>query len=413
MQEIKCPKCGEVFQVDESGYAAIIKQVRDKEFEKEISERENVYKTEKENAVEIAVTKTKSEMDREISDLKLAIDRAKSEKERELAGKDMEIERLKSELQLSAAKNSLAVKDAVQQKETRIMELENKIELEKSQRELNEKTLNQRYADEIKRKDEEIAYYKDFKARQSTKMIGESLEVHCETEFNRLRATAFQNAYFEKDNDARTGSKGDYIYREASSDGVEFISIMFEMKNEMDTTATKHRNEDFFKELDKDRREKGCEYAVLVTMLEADNELYNNGIVDVSYKYPKMYVVRPQFFIPIITVLRNAALNSLEYKKELQIVRNQNIDITHFEEDINDFKDKFSRNFRLASEKFQKAIDEIDKTIEHLQKTKEALLSSENNLRLANNKAEDLSIKKLTRGNPTMAAKFEELKNME
>lgn len=244
-------------------------------------------------------------------------------------------------------------------------------------------------------------------------MIGESLEQHCETEFNKLRATAFQNAYFEKDNDARTGSKGDFIYRETSDDGVEFISIMFEMKNEMDTTATKHKNEDFFKELDKDRREKNCEYAVLVTMLEADNEFYNSGIVDVSYKYPKMYVVRPQFFIPIITVLRNAALNSLKYRTELAQIREQNLDITHFEEDLNDFKDKFARNYRLASEKFQKAIEEIDKTIDHLQKTKEALLSSENNLRLANNKAEDLTIKRLTRNNPTMAQKFAELDKTE
>lgn len=276
---------------------------------------------------------------------------------------------------------------------------------------MKEKSLCEKHADEIKRRDDEIAYYKDFKARQSTKMIGESLEQHCETEFNKLRATAFQNAYFEKDNDIKTGSKGDFIYREYSNDGVEFISIMFEMKNEMDTTATKHKNEDFFKELDKDRKEKNCEYAVLVTMLEADNEYYNSGIVDVSYRYPKMYVVRPQFFIPIITVLRNAALNSLQYRHELELVRNQNIDITHFEEDINDFKDKFSRNFRLASEKFQKAIDEIDKTIDHLQKTKESLLSSENNLRLANNKAEDLTIKKLTKGNPTMAAKFAELES--
>lgn len=297
----------------------------------------------------------------------------------------------------------------MQQKETTILELENQIKLKNNEWELKEKSLCEKHAGEIKRKDDEIAYYKDFETRQSTKMIGESLEQHCETEFNKLRATAFQNAYFEKDNDIKTGSKGDFIYREYSNDGVEFISIMFEMKNEMDTTATKHKNEDFFKELDKDRKEKNCEYAVLVTMLEADNEYYNSGIVDVSYKYPKMYVVRPQFFIPIITVLRNAALNSLQYRHELELVRNQNIDITHFEEDINDFKDKFSRNVRLASEKFQKAIDEIDKTIDHLQKTKEALLSSENNLRLANNKAEDLTIKKLTKGNPTMAAKFAEL----
>ena len=391
MQEIKCPKCGEVFQVDESGYAAILKQVRDREFEKEISERESVHKTERESA------------------LKLAVSQLEAEKDKQIALKDMEIARLKGELELNKTSTDLAIKNAVQEKETKILELKSTIDLQNSEWELKEKSLSEKHADEIKRCEEEIAYYKDFKARQSTKMIGESLEQHCETEFNKLRATAFQNAYFEKDNDARGGSKGDFIYREASDDGVEFISIMFEMKNEMDTTATKHKNEDFFKELDKDRREKNCEYAVLVTMLEGDNELYNSGIVDVSYKYPKMYVVRPQFFIPIITLIRNAALNSLEYKKELAAARNQNIDITHFEEDINDFKDKFSRNFRLASEKFQKAIDEIDKTIDHLQKTKEALLSSENNLRLANNKAEDLTIKKLTRSNPTMAAKFAEL----
>jgi len=393
MQEIKCPKCGEVFQVDESGYAAIVKQVRDREFEKEILERDNAHKAEKDSAIRLAVTK------------------AESEKDRQLAEKDIEISRLKGELQLNKSNTDLAIKNAVQDKETAILELQSQLKLKNSEWELKEKSLHEKHADELKRREEEIAYYKDFKARQSTKMIGESLEQHCETEFNKLRATAFQNAYFEKDNDARTGSKGDFIYRESSPDGVEFISIMFEMKNEMDTTATKHKNEDFFKELDKDRKEKNCEYAVLVTMLEADNEYYNSGIVDVSYKYPKMYVVRPQFFIPIITVLRNAALNSLEYKHELEVIRNQNIDITHFEEDINEFKDKFSRNFRLASEKFQKAIEEIDKTIDHLQKTKEALLSSENNLRLANNKAEDLTIKKLTKGNPTMAAKFAELEN--
>ena len=392
MQEIKCPKCGEVFQVDESGYAAIVKQVRDKEFEKEIQERENVYKTQKESEVKVAVTE------------------AKSEKDRQLALKDLEIARLKSEIELGKSNSDIAIKDAVRESESRIFELENELKLKESQWELKEKSLCDKHADEMKSKEEEIAYYKDFKTRQSTKMIGESLEQHCETEFNKLRATGFQNAYFEKDNDAKTGSKGDFIYRESSEDGVEFISIMFEMKNEMDTTATKHKNEDFFKELDKDRREKNCEYAVLVTMLELDNEYYNSGIVDVSYKYPKMYVVRPQFFIPIITVLRNAALNSLAYKKELAVIRSQNVDITHFEEDMNDFKDKFSRNFRLASEKFQKAIDEIDKTIDHLQKTKEALLSSENNLRLANNKAEELTIKRLTKNNPTMSAKFAELK---
>ncbi len=416
MQKIKCPKCGEVFQVDESGYAAIVKQVRDKEFEKEILERQSVYQTEKNSAVKIAVAKIESEKDKEISELRatlktekaetqLEIDKITSAKDKQLAEKELEISRLKGELELNKTSTDLAVKNAVQQKETTILELESQIKLQNNEWELKEKSLCEKHADEIKRRDDEIAYYKDFKARQSTKMIGESLEQHCETEFNKLRATAFQNAYFEKDNDIKTGSKGDFIYREYSNDGVEFISIMFEMKNEMDTTATKHKNEDYFKELDKDRKEKNCEYAVLVTMLEADNEYYNSGIVDVSYKYPKMYVVRPQFFIPIITVLRNAALNSLQYRHELELIRNQNIDITHFEDDINDFKDKFSRNFRLASEKFQKAIDEIDKTIDHLQKTKEALLSSENNLRLANNKAEDLTIKRLTKGNPTNGRK--------
>lgn len=390
MQEIKCPKCGEVFQVDESGYAAIVKQVRDREFEKEVQERENAHKSDKASAVKLAVTK------------------AEADKDREIAEKELEIARLKGELELNRKSTDLAVKNAVQEKETKILELQNKIELKDSEWELKEKSVSEKYAEQLRLKEEEIAYYKDFKTRQSTKMIGESLEQHCEIEFNKLRATAFPNAYFEKDNDVKTGSKGDFIYREASEDGTEFISIMFEMKNEMDSTATKHKNEDFFKELDKDRREKNCEYAVLVTMLEADNEFYNTGIVDVSYKYPKMYVVRPQFFIPIITLLRNAALNSLSYKRELEVMRNQNIDITHFEEDISEFKEKFSRNFRLASEKFQKAIDEIDKTIDHLQKTKDALISSENNLRLANNKAEDLTIKRLTKGNPTMAEKFAE-----
>lgn len=283
------------------------------------------------------------------------------------------------------------------------------IETNEKNAQLKEQTLKESYEEKLKGKDEQIAYYKDFKAKQSTKMVGETLEQHCEIEFNKLRATGFQNAYFEKDNDAKSGSKGDFIFKEFSDDGTEFISIMFEMKNEMDETATKHKNEDFFKELDKDRNEKKCEYAVLVSLLEADNELYNTGIVDVSYRYPKMYVIRPQFFIPMITLLRNASLNALQYKQELAVIRNQNIDISHFEEDMNEFKDKFSRNYRLASEKFKKAIDEIDKTIDHLQKTKDALLSSENNLRLANNKAEELSIKKLTRNNPTMAAKFAEL----
>lgn len=393
MQEIKCPKCGEVFQVDESGYAAIVKQVRDQEFSKEIAERERAFATEKQNAIEIAISKTASE------------------RERELADKNTEIVKLKSDIELQKANADLAIKTALQDKDAVIADLKNQMELLRGQSVLKEQALKTQHEAELKIKDEEIAHYKDFKSKQSTKMVGESLEQHCEIEFNKLRPTAFPNAYFEKDNDARTGSKGDFIYRESSPDGVEFISIMFEMKNEMETTATKHKNEDFFKELDKDRREKGCEYAVLVSLLEADNELYNNGIVDVSYRYPKMYVVRPQFFIPLITLLRNAALNSLKYREELALIRNQNIDITHFEENMNEFKEKFAKNYQLASDKFKKAIEEIDKTITHLQKTKEALLSSENNLRLANNKAEDLSIKKLTKNNPTMQQKFAELKD--
>ncbi len=437
MQEMRCPKCGEVFQVDESGYAAIVKQVRDKEFEREVN-------SEKESAVKIAVMESEAQKNKIIAEHELEIARLKNqlkesesgialaaenaerekesavknalyelqtERDRALSEKNIEIERLRGEIQNKNTEAALAVKNAVQEKESAIVELQSRILINKNEWELKEKALREDHAAEIRRKDEEISYHKDFKARQSTKMIGESLEQHCENEFNKLRATGFRNAYFEKDNDARSGSKGDFIYRESDEDGVEFISIMFEMKNEMDKTATKHKNEDFFKELDKDRREKGCEYAVLVSMLEGENDYYNTGIVDVSHKYEKMYVVRPQFFIPIITLLRNAAMNTLKFKQELQVIRNQNIDITHFEEDINDFKDKFSRNYRLASERFAKAIEEIDKTIDHLKKTKEALLSSENNLRLANNKAEDLTIKKLTRNNPTMAARFAELED--
>ena len=384
-------------------------------------ERQSAYKAERDAAIESAVIKAEREKDKKISELQVRLEAEKTEKQleinrlaankdKQISEKDLEISRLKAQLELNKTNTDLAIMNAVQDKDIRINTLQSELTLKNSEWELKEKSLLDKHADELRLREEQIAYYKDFKAKQSTKMIGESLERHCENEFNKIRATAFQNAYFEKDNDARTGSKGDYIYREYSDTGVEFISIMFEMKNEMDTTATKHKNEDFFKELDKDRKEKNCEYAVLVSMLESDNDFYNSGIVDVSYKYPKMYVVRPQFFIPIITVLRNAALNSLQYRAELEVIRNQNIDITHFEEDINDFKDKFSRNFRLASEKFRKAIDEIDKTIDHLQKTKEALLSSENNLRLANNKAEDLTIKRLTRGNPTMAEKFAQLK---
>ena len=431
MQEIKCPKCGEVFQVDESGYAAIVRQVRDKEFEKELSERKAQYLSEKENAVLLAQTQTRQELAEEISRLQAKLAAAESarqlaeadarsrqekllsEQEKALSQKDAQISLLNAKItsvQETADKDiALAVSKAAAQKEKQINEMDRqiydltgKIEHAKQETRLREQNIKEQYEERLRMKDEEIAYYKDFKARQSTKMIGESLEQHCETEFNKLRATGFQNAYFEKDNDARTGSKGDYIYKETDPDGIE-------MKNEMDETATKKKNEDFFRELDKDRREKDCEYAVLVSMLEPDSELYNTGIVDVSYRYPKMYVIRPQFFIPMITLLRNASLNALQYKQELAVIKNQNIDISHFEEDMNDFKEKFNRNFRLASERFHRAIDEIDKTIDHLQKTKEALLSSENNLRLANNKAEDLSIKRLTKNNPTMKAKFDEL----
>lgn len=404
MQEIKCPNCGEVFVVDESGYAQIVKQVRDKEFEKEIKRREQDYAQARENELRLARMEQKEAFDKELT----AKDTALLEKERE-------IERLKAQISGSEAEKKLALAEAVSEKEktifektAEITELKSQLSNKETENELKQQSLQKQYETQLKMKDEQIEYYKDFKARQSTKMIGESLEQHCLTQFNSLRMTAFPNAYFEKDNDARSGSKGDFIFREAA-DGVEFISIMFEMKNEMDQTATKHKNEDFLKELDKDRREKKCEYAVLVSLLEIDNELYNNGIVDVSYKYEKMYVVRPQFFIPIITLLRNAALNSLQYRQELATVRNQQLDILHFEENMNAFKEGFARNYRIASDKFKTAIDEIDKTISHLQKTKEALLSSENNLRLANDKADDLSIKKLTKNAPAVKEMFDNL----
>ena len=427
MQEIKCPKCGEVFQVDASGYASIVKQVRDKEFHAELHNREVQFAKDKETAVALAEAKQQnsfrdqlSEKDSEIEALKHKLALLEQSQEQaiaqEIAKKDAQISQLNAQLGAFAQEKQIAVLEAVSEKDKELSEkqqqltvLEGKLQSQDNESRIREQSLRSQYENILKFKEEEIAHYKDLKSRMSTKMVGETLEQHCEIEFNKLRATGFQNAYFEKDNDARTGSKGDYIFRE-SSEGVEFISIMFEMKNEMETTATKKKNEDFFKELDKDRREKNCEYAVLVSLLEPENELYNSGIVDVSHRYPKMYVIRPQFFIPMITLLRNAALNSLHYQQELAVIRNQNIDITHFEEDMNKFKDSFARNYRLASEKFHKAIEEIDKTIDHLQKTKDALLSSENNLRLANNKAEELSIKKLTKNNPTMTAKFAELK---
>ncbi len=391
MQEIKCPQCGKVFKVDESGFSDIVKQVRDKEFEKEVRERQALFEEELKLKLQAGETEKK-----------LAVAEAVSALEQELA-------RLKAKAEADEAKRSFEVTEAVRNVEKERDALKMELRSKDTEKKLMENSLKERYEERLRLKDEEIAYYKDFKARQSTKMVGESLERHCENEFNRLRATGFQNAYFEKDNDIRTGSKGDYIYRETDENGNEIISIMFEMKNEQDETATKKKNEDFLKELNKDREEKKCEYAILVSLLEPDSELYNAGIVDKSHRYPKMYVVRPQFFIPIITILRNAAMNSMEYKAQLAVIRNQNVDITHFEENINKFKEGFARNYELASRKFKTAIDEIDKTIQHLQKTKEALISSENNLRLANNKAEDLTIKRLTRGNPTMKAKFAEL----
>ena len=427
MQQIKCPKCGEVFQVDASGYASIVKQVRDKEFHAELHNREQQFARDKENAVALAKANQQnefrdqlSEKDAQIEALKHRLALLEQSREQaisqEVAKKDAEIQQLSSQISAFSQEKQLAVLEAVSAKEKELSQqqqkitvLEGKLQSQDNESRIREQAMRTQYEDMLKFKEDEIARYKDLKARMSTKMVGETLEQHCEIEFNKLRATGFQHAYFEKDNDARSGSKGDYIFRESDADGTEFISIMFEMKNEMETTATKKRNEDFLKELDKDRREKNCEYAVLVSLLEPENELYNSGIVDVSHRYPKMYVIRPQFFIPMITLLRNAALNSLQYKQELAVIRNQNIDITHFEEDMNKFKDSFSRNYRLASERFHKAIDEIDKTIDHLQKTKDALLSSENNLRLANNKAEELSIKKLTKNNPTMTAKFAEL----
>jgi len=427
MNEIKCPKCGTVFQISETNYESIVKQIRDKEFEKEINSREHQHKIDKENAIELTKVNIEKTLNETINKKELEIIELKNElknKEEliqsklekdyneELNKKNIEITELKNKITLKEKETELTIKNAVTEKEKEIDSLNNKLELNKNEFLLKEKNLKETYEEKIKNKDEQISYYKDFKAKQSTKMIGESLEQHCHNEFNKLRPL-FKNSYFEKDNDAKTGSKGDFIFRDYDDDGTEIVSIMFEMKNEADETATKHKNEDFLKELNKDRIEKKCEYAVLVSLLEIDNEYYNSGIIDVSHKYEKMYIIRPQFFIPLITLIRGIAINSLKYKKELQVIQNQNIDISHFEENMNAFKEGFGRNYRLASEKFKKAIEEIDKTIDHLQKTKEALLSSENNLRLANNKAEDLTIKKLTHNSETMAKMFEELKETE
>lgn len=410
MKDIICPNCNTAFKLDDAGFADIVKQVRDEQFTEELNHRLAIAEKEKSNAVMLAEANLKNTLQQELSKKEQEISALKSRKE-------LELEQIRAKVVQAEQEKRQAVLEATRTIEKERDGLLNQLSNKEVERQLQEKSIQEQFnqklltkEETIKMKDDEIARLKDFKQKLSTKMVGESLEQHCEVEFNKLRATGFQNVYFEKDNDASSGSKGDFIYRENDQNGNEILSIMFEMKNEGDETATKKKNEDFFKELDKDRNEKKCEYAILVSMLEADNELFNNGIVDVSHKYKKMYVIRPQFFIPIITILRNAALNSMQYKEELAIIRNQNIDITNFEEKINDFKSGFSRNYDLASRQFKTAIEEIDKTMNHLQKTKEALLASVNNLRLANSKTEDLTIKKLTHGNPTMKAKFDGLK---
>ncbi len=464
MHEIICPHCGKAFKIDDAGYADILKQVRDSDFEKQLHERLELAEQDKRNAVELAQAKVASELqkvasakDAEIQELKakldagevarqLAVTQALSavEKERDAlaneleqakhdkhaasklaeakllnelqkatAVKDAEVQELKAKLDASNIEKKLEITEAVSAVEKERDELKSGLQRVELEKHLAEKALKEKFETQIKDRDDAIERLRDMKARLSTKMVGETLEQHCETEFNRIRATAFPRAYFEKDNDSRTGSKGDYIFRDSDEAGTEIVSIMFEMKNESDETATKKKNEDFLKELDKDRTEKGCEYAVLVSLLEPDSELYNSGIVDMFHRHPKMYIVRPQFFIPIITLLRNAAMNSLQYKSELALVKAQNIDITTFEIELESFKAAFGKNYDLASRRFQTAIDEIDKSIDHLQKTKEALLGTDRNLRLANDKAQDVTIKKLTRGNPTMADKFDELKNQD
>lgn len=407
---IKCPKCHEVFQVDEAGYAAILKQVRDKEFADELQSREAQFEAQKDSAVQLVKLEMEKDFNEQLNKKDSAIKETEAEKDKIIAELKNKLDSFGKDKELEINKLINKKNLELTQKDNLIAKLSGEKDLSEKEYLLKEQNLKNQYENELRFKEEEIARYKEFKLKLSTKMVGESLEQHCENEFNKLRATGFRNTYFEKDNDSKTGSKGDYILRDYDYEGNEFISIMFEMKNEADATATKKKNEDFLKELDKDRREKKCEYAVLVSMLESENEFYNSGIVDMSHRYEKMYVIRPQFFIPIITLLRNAALNSLEYRRQLAIVQAQNIDVSNFEDAMNDFKEKFAKNYELASKKFKLAIEEIDKTIDHLQKTKEALLSSENNLRLANNKAEDLSIKKLTKNNPTMQAKFAELK---
>lgn len=413
MNEIKCPHCKTVFQIDEQSYNSIAKQVRDEEFRKDLQEREKQFNSEKDTALEIQEANLERKYEKENQNLK-------DEYTKKLNDQQVKINELTSKLENINNDHANAIKlqetkyqlELQEEKSKNIQELEKvttKLETSKSEYLIKETSLKATYEEKLKAKDEQIAYYKDFKARQSTKMVGESLEVHCNTEFNKLRPL-FKNAYFEKDNDAKTGSKGDFIFRDYDDEGTEITSIMFEMKNEADMTASKHKNEDFFKELDKDRHEKNCEYAVLVSLLEIDNDYYNTGIVDVSYRYPKMYVIRPQFFIPLITLIRSMGLNTLDYKKELEIVQNQNIDISNFEDSLNKFKNDFGRNYALASKKFTTAIEEIDKTIDHLQKTKEALLSSDKNLRIANDKIDNITIKKLTNNSKSIRDMFTKLK---
>ena len=422
MNEIICPSCSTAFKIDEAGFSEIVAQVKNQQFEEELQTRLDLAEKDKVNAIQLAEANLKNALQEDLAKKENEIISLKAQSAQnlaeKLAQKETEIAEMKANIQKAELDKKLAVSEATRKIEKERDGLANDLKMKESENQLQEKSIKETYTNKllakdeaIKMKEDEIERLKDFKQKLSTKMVGETLEIHCETEFNKLRATAFQNAYFEKDNNSSGGTKGDYIYRENDLAGNEIISIMFEMKNENDQTATKKKNEDFFAKLDKDRNEKKCEYAVLVSLLESDNEFYNTGIVDVSHKFPKMYVIRPQFFIPIITLLRNAAMNSMQYKAELNLMRNQNVDITNFEEKINSFKEGFARNYDLASKKFATAIVEIDKTISHLQKTKEALLSSENNLRLANNKAGDLTIKKLTYGNPTMKTKFNELSN--
>ena len=424
MNEISCPHCKNKFTIDQSGFAEIVKQVRDQEFDQELKIREDLALKDKENAVKLAMAESNNKLQQEVSIKNQEISALKANNEllltQKLAEKDQALSDMRSKVENTEIEKKLAVNEAVQKFEKERDDLINALKYKDLEKENLENSLKQQYSTEIQSKeaiirfkDEEIVRVKDMKTRLSTKMVGESLEQHCENEFNKLRATAFQKAHFEKDNDGSSGSKGDYIYRENDASGNEIISIMFEMKNESDQTATKKKNEDFFNELHKDRLEKKCEYAVLVSLLEADSELYNSGIVDVSYKKDKMYVVRPQFFIPIITILRNAAMNALTYKAELALIKSQNVDISNFENQLDDFRSAFGKNYRLASEKFMVAIDSIDKSIAALQKTKDNLLGSQDNLRLANNKAEDLTIKKLTRGNPTIKAKFDAISSSE